>query len=790
MVKIFLIITLLSFFRPIFSNPGNGQDPGNWTALGPFFPYKRSLRPAGLGWVDAIWADPANWNHLLIGARSGGLWESPDRGNSWKCLTEKIPVYGVFDIDVNPNNPLEILIATGMSGGGYHKFQHHTYGIFKSKNGGKTWIRSNSPRDFTTVSEIERDPFRPNHLFAIYSSHESYWSKTKTINSGNFVLESWDLGSSWLKTTMKGFDGGKIREIKFSPTEKDEVYMSGKGLFKLSIDNGKSWNDLFPDLQGVDSIQKGSRSSTLNRDYILAMDLATFDQKQILYLYAHNPKLGNSLSGNKIFKLKKGQETQMIPHQSSLSVTTKGRVGRPMIRVCPKNENLIFYGKTNLVKLSWNPEELRAEPKLSSRYGGKIHDDLRDLIILDSSFFLVGSDGGFMITEDGGRIWKYKMGDNKRGNEGRINNSEFYDFDVTSFKGKAFIIGGTQDNSSFMYYNGEWVQHGGGDGGVSQILFNNDTSVYFTINMNYYTKLAKMDSFPVVRSKRHFVYASSLYEKVVFPNNSKSEILLIGKVPEKAECQSPSKGSGKGFKNKIHSMSGFIEAFEKNCFTGKNFLELKGYPEEISQGWNAENPYNKWPYNTITSIAQSEIKNDLIAFSTTDWGAVNFRLFITSNKGRIWRNLSGNFPPGVIPEKVHISDILLDPNNKNRMWVCFSHFLENEKVYESNDGGETWENISKGVSAGNVPCNDLEFDKNTGTLYLGNDNGVFYYRTTEEFKEWRKLYDDLPMVRSSHLKVVPELGKLFISTWGRGIWSCPLLPLTEEKFRKKQGRKG
>ena len=61
-------------------------------------------------------------------------------------------------------------------------------------------------------------------------------------------------------------------------------------------------------------------------------------------------------------------------------------------------------------------------------------------------------------------------------------------------------------------------------------------------------------------------------------------------------------------------MSGFEEAFEKNCFTGKNFSELEGYPDVIEEGWNAEKPFNKWPYNTITSIAQSGIKNDNIVF--------------------------------------------------------------------------------------------------------------------------------------------------------------------------------
>ncbi len=776
MIGNFLKIFLISLLGAFFSAAPTPPESAEWKPLGPYLPFEKSIRPTGVGWVDAIWSDPENRDHILIGARSGGLWESDDRGKTWKCLTERIPVFGVFDIDVNPKDPQDILIATGLTGGGYHKFQHHTKGIFRSRDGGSSWKLTNSPRELTIVSELERDPFRPKHLYGIYAKHESKWTRSGSQFSGNFIVESWDGGNTWTRQKMEFLKKGEARELKFSPKHKDQLHLVGKGTYMKSYDGGQTWEDRWPDLMELDSLQRGTEKE-LSQNHILTIDLQIYSDKETVFIYAHDSKRSNRLEGNKFYKFKETEADVKIPYTPYFPVSSPGRVGRVIFKASPWNENQFFYGKTNLVILFWDPLNNKADRERSIKTAGKVHDDLRELVMIDSNEILIGTDGGFSVSENGGRSWSYRMGDPELGRP--IDNSEFYDFDATSYQGKPFLIGGTQDNSSYMYHDGQWIQHGAGDGGVSKIIEVNDSSIFFTLNTNYYTRLVRMKNWPKYRSSPNFVFASALYDKVVFPADQNGTAFVIGKVPEK-ECQYPSKSQGKGQRNMIHRFTGYKNYFDTKCFSGENFQALKGYPDPIQKAFDDGRPL-AWPYNNITALGTIPGNTEHLVFATADWGGTNFRLFRTENGGAFWSDLSGNLPAKVGKDQAHISDIQIDQNNPRRMWICLSHFLEGQKVFESRDNGKSWINISKGLEEGNVPCNALEYDPKNQFLYLGNDNGVYYLPTQGLTQGWSRLYRKLPYVRVTELKLVEEDQTLYAATWGRGIWECPVMQKRTKK---------
>ncbi len=747
---------------------------GYWKNLGPFYPYVKNINPVGVGWIDAIWVDPNDRDHLMVGARSGGLYESRDKGESWKCLTNNIPSFGVFDIDVNPKNPKDILISTGLAGGGFYKFQHHTLGIFRTTDGGKTWNRTNSPFELTTASDIERDPFNPHHLFTVYSKHESYWSKQGSEFSGNYLLESWDFGSTWKKVEVPNEGDREIRELRFSAKNKGQIYLAGKGLFMKSKDNGRSWTDQFSML--VEEDKKAAPSTiSLDENFILALDQVQFGNDEILGIYCHNAKYASNVSGNRLFQIYNGERVKVLIHPSSLTVGNKGQVGRPLIRMNPDNPNQIYYGKTYLVRLHWDTENNKLDPKKSGRFGRRFHDDMRDLLVLDSNNIYVGCDGGFIHSGDGAKTWSMKMGSGNFPTSSRISNTEFYDFDVTYFKGAPLVMGGAQDNSSFMYYKGEWMQHGGGDGGVSKVLAQNDESVYFTVNANYFTKLTRMDSFPVFKGSRSFSFASALYERVIFTEPGVEGALILGKVPEGTQCQYPSKRTGKGWRNQIQVFNRIEEDFPNKCYTGANFTELPGYPQVLQDAWNAEKPYNKYPYNNISAVKQSAEKPNNILFATCDWGVVNLNLFRTSNGGKTWENVANTLPKDLDRSRCHVSGIELDPEDPKRIWISISHFQDSKKVFETRDGGNSWKNISRGMHSLNIPCNDLEFDPASRVLYAANDMGVYHYKVDEDFSSWKELYPGLPRVRVGRIKALQENRTLYVMTWGKGIWECPLI---------------
>jgi len=100
----------------------------------------------GVGRIDRIAVDPTDSKIMYIGAPSGGLWKTYDRGLTWTSLTDHLPTLGVSGIALNPKNPQEIFISSGDGDGGYT----YTSGVFKSTDGGETWEITGFEVDLTT----------------------------------------------------------------------------------------------------------------------------------------------------------------------------------------------------------------------------------------------------------------------------------------------------------------------------------------------------------------------------------------------------------------------------------------------------------------------------------------------------------------------------------------------------------------------------------------------------------------------------------------------------------------
>ena len=104
----------------------------------------------------------------------------------------------------------------------------------------------------------------------------------------------------------------------------------------------------------------------------------------------------------------------------------------------------------------------------------------------------------------------------------------------------------------------------------------------------------------------------------------------------------------------------------------------------------------------------------------------------------------------------------------------FSGYTQGEKVYKTNDGGNTWVNISGTLP--NVPVNYIELDKNSNleTVYIGTDLGVF--TSDSSLNDWNQFNNNsLPNVIVNELEIQYQSNKLFAATYGRGLWNIDLL---------------
>jgi hypothetical protein len=152
-------------------------------------------------------------------------------------------------------------------------------------------------------------------------------------------------------------------------------------------------------------------------------------------------------------------------------------------------------------------------------------------------------------------------------------------------------------------------------------------------------------------------------------------------------------------------------------------------------------------------------------------------LFKSTNGASSFTEITGTLP------NRYYSDIAIDAANPSRIAVSVSGFGSSH-VYLSCDAGTTWCDIGGGLP--DIPHNTLMFDPNNRrTLYVGNDQGVFYAHgvtagtgalPATATLTWTSYNEGIdPALLVSDL-LVTNTGKLRMATFGRGLWERDLAP--------------
>lgn len=138
-------------------------------------------------------------------------------------------------------------------------------------------------------------------------------------------------------------------------------------------------------------------------------------------------------------------------------------------------------------------------------------------------------------------------------------------------------------------------------------------------------------------------------------------------------------------------------------------------------------------------------------------------VYLSTNGGAtLW-----NRTLGLPVDQARITHLITDPVDEEKVWVSFSGYSAGNKVFYSANAGLTWTNVSAGMP--NVPVNALVAQIGVpGAIYAAVDGGVFYRDNT--FSSWQDYMTGLPRVIVTSLETQEELGKLRISTFGRGVW--------------------
>lgn len=272
----FLLISFSSFSQVI---PKSHYQDLQYRLIGPF----RASRTVGAVGV------PSQPNVFYMGVNNGGVWKTDDYGRTWKPIFDSAPTGSVGDVAVSPSHPMVIYVG---SGEGLHRPDLGVGdGMFKTTDGGKSW-KQIGLNDVQQVGRVIVHPTNPDVVFAAGLGHPY------GANEMRGVFRTRDGGKTWEKVLYINHNTGAI-QVEFDPTNPEIIFAdmwehregpwenasfsgTNSGLYK-SLDGGTTWKKLTQGLptgdQGLGRIGFGISPSNPKRMY------ATVDAREHSGLY-------------------------------------------------------------------------------------------------------------------------------------------------------------------------------------------------------------------------------------------------------------------------------------------------------------------------------------------------------------------------------------------------------------------------------------------------------------------------------------------------------------------------
>jgi photosystem II stability/assembly factor-like uncharacterized protein len=203
---------------------------------------------ASMGSIDVADSDP---NVIYAGTGSDGIrsnvsigkgvYKSIDAGKTWSHAGLR-DVGQIGSINVHPSNP-DIVFAAAL-GNPFKPTSER--GVYRTRDGGRTWERVLFVSDSTGAVDLEFQPGNPSVVYAaMWRAERKPWTIISGAREGG-VYKSSDGGTTWTRLT-NGLPNGLVGKADFavSPSKPDRLYVlieanPGSGLYR-SDDAGKSF---------------------------------------------------------------------------------------------------------------------------------------------------------------------------------------------------------------------------------------------------------------------------------------------------------------------------------------------------------------------------------------------------------------------------------------------------------------------------------------------------------------------------------------------------------------------
>ena len=699
-------------------------------------------------------------DYILAASASGGVWKSTDMGDSWKPIFEKEISSSIGDIAIAPSDKNIIWVGTGESN--IFRSSHAGCGIYKSVDGGKSFVHMGLENSFT-ISRIVIHPTNPNVVYVGVSGTE--WTPNK---DRGFYMTT-DGGKTWT-VTLQIDDLTGVIDVAMDPSDPNTIYAStwqrvrkkwndprtephytGCSIYK-STDGGKSWKEISNGLMAPHHRGRIGLSIAKSNPDIIYAYIDDYEVVREPTEAERNDPYGlpscGFIRGAQLFKsVNKGESWARVsptdnPILQRLSNTYGWVFGQ--ITVDPTDENTVYIQGVSVAVT----KDGGATWSRFGNPGGDNHGIYIDPS--DNTNIIVNNDQGIHITLDGGTTWKssYNM----------LPAVQF--FNVNYDMGTPFkVYGSVQDHGSrrgeVILTNGRdkipavaWSNAPGGEGSHHAIDPSNPNIVY---SAGFYGTLSRtVYNYPDTATR-----LDREGNRVKAPSSTGKSI-----VPVAGPGEPPLRGEWlAGFILSPHNPNTIYHGMQylfKSTDQGENWKRIS---PDLSHNDPARMGDVK--HQTITTVSESPVKQGLLYVGTDDG-----RLWVTKNDGGHWDEIV----TGIAPDR-WISRVVASKFTEGTVYMTQNGKRDDDftpYVWKSADYGKTWTDISANIPIGSV--NVIREDPvNANILYVGTDIGV--YVTLNGGKKWDVLGGNLPSCFVHDLIIHPRDNIIVIATHGRGMYA-------------------
>ncbi|MBK8679782.1 MAG: hypothetical protein IPN25_14415 [Sphingobacteriales bacterium] len=154
-------------------------------------------------------------NTYYFGATGGGVWKTTDGGETWNCISDTVfTASSIGAIAVAPTNPNTIYVGTGEAE--IRGNISYGDGMYKSNDAGKTWQKIGLPKSYA-ISTLAVHPNDENTVFACALGN------VFSPNPERGLYKTKDGGKTWELVLAKNDSTGAVNVI-FDPGNPNIMY--------------------------------------------------------------------------------------------------------------------------------------------------------------------------------------------------------------------------------------------------------------------------------------------------------------------------------------------------------------------------------------------------------------------------------------------------------------------------------------------------------------------------------------------------------------------------------------